>query len=95
MPIPTKFRRSNKEDFEFMKNEFLDLRKSIVRCLKSPLRAQAFVVLVQKQRLVIDFYMIVNLITSLNAYPFPNMEKLRTRLRIKDVFVYRNQLRKM
>ena len=85
--IATKSRHSNKEDFEFMQNEILELlSKGIVRRSTSPWRAQAFVVKRQKRRIVIDYSMTVILLTSRDAYPFPNMQKLQNTLVFKNVW---------
>ena len=44
-PIAMKFKHSNEEDIEFMQNEITDLlKKGVVRCLRSPRRAQTFAV---------------------------------------------------
>ena len=77
-PIATKFRLSNKEIFlSLCGRKILNLlSKRILRCSTSPGQPQAFVVKDRKRCMAVEYSMTVNLITSLVAYPFPNMEEL-------------------
>ena len=76
-PIATKSRVPSSNDRKFMADEVKRLYDSgIIEESRSPWRSQAFVVRRQKPRMVIDYSTTVNRYTQLDAYPFPNIERL-------------------
>ena len=76
-PVVTKARWCKAQDRNFMQKEvYRMLQEGIIEQSTSCWRSQAFVVHGQKDRMVIDYSETVNRFTSLDAYPFPDMEAL-------------------
>ena len=76
-PIKTKSRFVNPKFQSFVKDEIERLLDSqIIEPSVSPWRAQIHIVQKPKLRLVVDYSETINQFTSVDAYPFPNVESI-------------------